>query len=122
MKKKIIIISISVILLIGISILIMINMNGTNISLEQRLTIIGEEFYEEFYYPPISDKEELGNYEEIGIKINLDNLSNAVYKDINIDDEVDYFKNCNFENTMVTIYPKTPYKISDYEINIKLDC
>lgn len=100
--------------------------------LTKSLTKMGEEFYTEFYYPEISkDKsaaevtESLEKFKDIGIKINLDNLSR--YNDGANTEEIAKFKNkdgkeCNVQTTRAIIYPKSPYGKNDYTVKVELDC
>lgn len=100
--------------------------------LEKSLTKMGEEFYTEFYYTEISKNktsnevsEFLSKFQDVGIKVNLDNLSR--YNDNTNEDEIANFKNddgteCNKTNTRAVIYPKSPYGKNDYTIKAELDC
>jgi N-acetyl-beta-hexosaminidase len=99
--------------------------------LEKSLTTMGEEFYTDFYYTEISKNktsqevsEFLAKFQDVGIKVNLDNLSR--YNDGANEDEIANFKNgdteCDKTNTRAVIYPKSPYGKNDYTIKAELDC
>ena len=100
-------------------------------SLNNSLKKMGEEFYTEYYYPEISkDKSSaevttiLEKFKDIGIKIDLDNLSR--YNDGANEEEIAKFKNngkaCNNKTTRAIIYPKSPYGKKDYKVEVELDC
>lgn len=134
-KKLIQICAIAVGLII-VFIFILYLTRGSRMSLEESLnkslTKMGEEFYTEFYYAEISkDKttteisEFLSKFQDVGIKVNLDNLSR--YNDGENDKKVKEFKNekgtkCNTTSTRAIIYPKSPYGKNDYTIEVELDC
>lgn len=99
--------------------------------LTDRLEELGKDFYENFYYNQISkdDKEReefLEKYTDIGIKINLDNLSRFKVEETKkivkefINDETK--KECDKVNSMVVIYPKKPYEKKSYKVDVILDC
>ncbi|MGN1337228.1 MAG: hypothetical protein ACI4WW_02010 [Candidatus Coprovivens sp.] len=109
--------------------------NSNKVSQEEKLSAtleeLGKDFYEKFYYPQVGSDDSsratfLEKFSEIGIKVNLDNLSR--YNGENVEEKVAEFKNeetgeeCDKENTKVTIYPKAPYGSSDYTIEVKLIC
>ena len=93
---------------------------------------MGKEFYTEFYYDEISKgktsdelAEFLSGFQDVGIKVNLDNLSR--YNDNANEEEIAKFKNekdeaCDKTNTRAVIYPKSPYGKNDFTIKAELDC
>ena len=98
---------------------------------EERLTRyleeMGAEFYENFYYDSLSEnqrKEFLQKYSEIGIKVNLDNLSR--FNGNQVEEKVSEFKNgeqeCDKENTKVIIYPQDEFNKKDYKLETILVC
>lgn len=105
-------------------------------SLKQDLTnelkTMGEEFYTDFYYTEISKNksknevsEFLGKFSDIGVKVNLDNLSR--YDSNKNKEKIKKFKNekgeaCNQTTSQAIIYPKSPYGKNDYRIEVDLDC
>lgn len=109
---------------------------GSRLSLEDKLnnslTKMGEEFYTDFYYNEISKNktteeitEFLSKFKDVGIKINLDNLSR--YNEKKNAETIKTFKNekgtaCNTTSTRAIIYPKSPYGRKDYTIKVELDC
>lgn len=135
-KKKMIQICAIAVGLIIVFIVVLFLTRGIRLSQEEKLnkslTKMGEEFYTEFYYSEISkDKtstevsEFLSKFQDVGIKVNLDNLSR--YNDNANEDEIANFKNedgteCNKTNTRAVIYPKSPYGKNDYTIKVELDC
>ena len=134
-NKKIIIISSIVLVIIIIFVLLLFIKPFEGKSQEQNLTNrleeLGIDFYENFYYNQISkdDKERsefLEKYTDIGIKINLDNLSRfkveetekIVKEFVNTETK----KECDKVNSMVVIYPKEPYEKKSYSIDVILEC
>ncbi|MDD6223415.1 MAG: hypothetical protein PUB18_00215 [bacterium] len=99
--------------------------------LSKSLEAMGTDFYENYYYPQIATtdeerKEFVKKYENMGIKINLDNLSR--YNTSQNEERVKEFVNeetkekCDQTNTRVIIYPKSPYKKESYELKVELVC
>lgn len=134
-NKKIIIISSIVLVIIVVLVLLLFIKPFEGKSQEQKLTNkleeLGIDFYENFYYNQISkdDKERaefLKKYTDIGIKINLDNLSR--FKVEETEKIVKEFVNketneeCDKINSMVVIYPKEPYEKKSYSIDVILEC
>lgn len=109
---------------------------GLGVSLEDKLsnslTKMGEEFYTDFYYTEISKNksadevsEFLSKFKDVGIKVNLDNLSR--YNEEKNKETIETFKNekgtkCNTTSTRAIIYPESPYGKNDYTIKVELDC
>ena len=90
---------------------------------------MGRSFYENFYYEQVGSSADerstlLSKFTDIGIKVDLDNLSR--YNNGEFKDEISKFKNknedCNKTNTKVVIYPKSPYGKTDYTVSTELDC
>lgn len=134
-NKKVIQIVIIVVVLAVVLGVVFILTKGVRLSdeekLEKSLTKMGETFYTDFYYTEISKNktsqevsEFLAKFQDVGIKVNLDNLSR--YNDGANEDEIAKFKNgdkeCDKTNTRAVIYPKSPYGKSDYTIKAELDC
>lgn len=99
--------------------------------LTSELEALGIDFYENFYYDQISSDEDeriefLKKYKDIGIKINLDNLSRFKTDETKkilkkfVNDKTK--KECDKTNSMVIIYPKKPYEKDSYSIDVVLDC
>lgn len=133
-KKKIILIIVLLIMLIGLGILIFILTEDLRLPKEEKivneLNSMGGQIYIEYYYPSILSgknldevKEYLKDFETTGLKFNLTELEK--YSD-EFKESVSNFKNgdkkCDKSNTMVIIYPKSPYGKSDFTIGVKLDC
>lgn len=98
--------------------------------LEKTLKDWGKDFYENYYYDLMGDNEEersneAKKYEDMGIKIDLDNLSRY-----NEDDQkkIEMFVNsktkeeCNKYNTRVIIFPNGSYGKKNYKVEVELDC
>ena len=132
-RKTIIITTICLIVIILAIILgiLFLNKDNQEQKLIDRLTEMGTEFYEDFYYKQIgqTDKERqefLEKYKDIGIKVNLDSLSR--YKKEDSEKILEEFVNskteeaCDKTNSMVVIYPKEPYGNEDYRIDAILVC
>ena len=132
MKKNVFIV-ISILLLIGLVIAIYIHYENDPIVLkeqiEKRIKMIGSYYYEEFYYDTMVEvletKESFSKYKEKGIKINLSSLSSYEILD-------DYFKEdiinkrtgnkCDYDSTIVIIYPEEPYNKENYHLDVILEC
>ncbi len=127
-KNKIVFISIGILVLIVIAVLIFIPKSNEE-ELKVKLSELGKDFYENYYYDRMGTdealkKEQLSKFENIGIKVDLENLSR--YE--NNEEILSFFVNslsgvsCNTENTKVIIYPKSDYNKGSYEMEIILDC
>lgn len=127
-------IAITLVVLVGFIVLNKTSLLQNNENkLSNRIEEVGSDFYENFYYDQISAnkteeevKEFLERFEEVGIKVDLDNLSRFnEEKYSNLNEE---FKNkkddieCDIRNTKAIIYPKSPYSKEDYTISHELDC
>jgi hypothetical protein len=91
---------------------------------------MGNEIYMSYYYPSVSSgknldetKEFLQKYETIGLKFNLTELEK--YSE-DFSNKIKNFKNgdksCDKTNTMVIIYPTSPYGKNNYNVQVSLDC
>lgn len=133
-NKKVVIIAATIIGIILVSVIIFL-VTKNNISQEEKLTSslkeLGIDFYENFYYNQISSDEKaraefLEKYKDIGIKINLDNLSRFKTEETEeivktfVNDETK--KECDRINSMIIIYPKEPYEKKSYSIDAILKC
>ncbi len=104
--------------------------------LENRLKELAKEFYEVHYYPnlvssttkkPMTDEEKkefAQKFKDTGITLDLSGLARLYgeQKDSILEEFKNGDKACNYDNTKVVIYPKDPYAINSYEIDVKLDC
>lgn len=99
--------------------------------LENSLSEMGKNFYENFYYEQIGSSTDernnlLAKFTTIGIKIDLENLGR--YNNGEFGKDIKEFvnnktkKKCSRTNTKVIIYPKSPYGKTDYKIETELDC
>lgn len=88
-------------------------------------------FYENIYYPQLSDIVDevdtfLQNFEEEGIPLSINVL---IEQNVITEEEAqkemknkDNNTQCDFNNTKAVIYPKNPYKKDSYKLEIRLDC
>lgn len=94
--------------------------------IEKELEKLGKSFYEDYYYDAVvsqNEREFLSKFSNIGIKVNLDNLSR--YNDDGVKEKIKELNNeieCNNKDTKVIIYPKEPYGKKDYLIDVELSC
>ena len=92
--------------------------------LNQELSDLGSDFYQNFFYQQLTE-EELKTYASVGKTINLDSLDKYA---MTINRNTDMFVNsktkegCNTTNSKVTIYPVEPYKNTDFNIVVSLEC
>ena len=139
MKKKIIIVFLAIFLIIlGFLIFVLVTDFGKKDEKDyvSEFTTIGEEAYSEYYYQVLlKDKkteaavaEFLKGYETIGLSFDLAalrgyaiNMNKEDYLPI-IDEFLENNKKCNENNTMVLIYPKSPYTNIDFTSEIKMNC
>lgn len=130
-KKGMAIIAGVIVILIVVLVLLFMSKDNTKLDLEATLKDMGIDFYENFYYDKAGDSDEerasvLQKYKEIGIKINLDNLQryNSEQNAQNIKKFVNpkTKEQCNFDDTMVIIYPKENYGKKDYDIKVSIVC
>lgn len=132
-KRRISIIVLLIICIIILCLLItMVFSNSTMTEKEivNKLTNMGEVIYTQYYYPELSKgksekefAEYLRNFEEKGLKFSLTELEK--YSE-DFKNSISKFrskeKTCNKENTMVIIYPESPYTSTSFSTEIKLDC
>ena len=96
----------------------------------QSLTTTGEEIYSEYYYKYISankTNEEISDYlkkyETIGLKFDLNEIEK--YSDESktlVERFIKGNRDCKKDETMIVIYPKSPYTKTDFTSEIKMDC
>lgn len=129
--KRNIIILVAIIVVINIVVAAILIYNNPKNKITRRMKEMGKDFYASYLYETLKEgrtdkelSEVLAKYKDTGIKINLRNL--AQYDSGKYKEEIDTFKSdkkeCSKNNTRVIIYPKSPYKKSDYKIKIELDC
>lgn len=123
-SKKNIIIVIAAILVI---ILVLLFVTRTA-RLEKGLENLGSDFYRSYYKTNEKSKDSkslksfLSDFKEIGIKVSLTNLEKYNSKgNKRIIKKLKKLE-CDKTNTKVTIYPKSPYGINDFEIKVNLSC
>jgi len=97
--------------------------------LEGRLVELAGYFYENQFYPKNGDDsskiEFVKGYVANGVKVDLLNIARSKVNEK--DSILAEFKNadgelCDNHNTKVTIYPKEPYGVKDYEVKVFLEC
>lgn len=133
-NKKMVIIPAAILIVVLIIVLILVlttKGESQEVKLTNELKELGTDFYENFYYKQIGSNDEerskfLEKYKDIGIKVNLDNLSRYNGKDSKIvlekfvNNKTD--KECDKNLTQVIIYPQEPYNQESYEIEVQLEC
>ncbi|MCM1053585.1 MAG: hypothetical protein NC483_06405, partial [Ruminococcus sp.] len=104
--------------------------------LETRLKELAKDFYEVKYYPNLTNsktgevmtekekKEFATKFKDSGITIDLSSLSRLYgdEKDAILEEFKNEGKPCDYENTKVKIFPKSPYESTSYEVEIFLEC
>lgn len=136
-KKKLIELgAIALVLIVIIFAVVFFFAKGSKPNLETQLNKslenMGKDFYTNFYYVEMTKNksseevsEFLSKYQDIGIKVDLDNLSR--YDGERYKDEVAKFKNedgkaCDMKSSRAIIKPKAPYGKDDYTITVELEC
>ncbi len=125
-------------LIVGILCLFKKEPESQEIKLENRLKELAKDFYEEKYYPnlvssktnePMTEEEKkefAAKYEQTGITMGLESLARTFGEDK--DKILKEFVNeetkeaCSPTETQIIIYPKRPYDVKSYEIEVKLAC
>ena len=132
-KKKrniLLVILIGLVVLLGFFSIIFFKNIKTEKDYVSEFTTMGEDFYSNYYYKIISvDKTEkevqeyLALFNKIGLKVDLNELEKykEEYKDT-IESFSKKYNDCDKSETMVIIYPKSPYSSTDFDINIKMEC
>ena len=92
-------------------------------TLEDKLEKVGIDFYENYYYPNLTDeqKEALVNFKENGLRIDITNLEVLVTIEEDVKNQLEKDQ-CDFDQTKIAIYPKEPYGQKDYTIKLELSC
>ena len=133
-KKMIIIVAAALVVVVAVVLIFVKPFGGKSSDNQEELTKslekLGKSFYEDYYYPSQEKsqtdvKEFVKRFEKNGIKINLTNLSKISSIDTSVLETMTNSKTkekCNYENTSITIIPKSPYGKSDYDIKVNLDC
>ena len=136
-KKNTIIITSIVVLIVIIIGIIFINNNLNNKDNKQinvitkKLKKIGELYYTNYYYQNAEDFIKSKAFDENGITISITNLE--AYNNATTDTEFKkYFNdefikivndnNCNSDKSVVTIFPKDPYSVKNYNVEVSLIC
>ena len=128
--KEIVAILLLIVLVMFLICLLLKGENYTTLKMDEELRKMSSSFYEDYYYDDVSKgksdeelKEFLKKYENVGLKVNLKNLLdyNEEYDDVIARFKLNG-KECDKEYTKAVIYPKEPYKKSDYKIETIIDC
>lgn len=131
-KKIILIILLSIVVII-LGLLIFIFIKNNSVTEEQfvtKLNSIGSEIYSTYYYPNVTvgmSEEEikttLSKYETLGLKFSLDEVEKIddEYKKV-IDNFINKNKQCSKEESMIIIYPQSPYTSDSFKIEVKIPC
>lgn len=100
--------------------------------LKEKLKEIGKSYYEDYYYVVIKKdeaekKEVLQKYSDIGVHIDLDNLTRANEGKYKQDIEELFINSktnetCDRSKTKVHFYPESPYEKGSYRMEIELVC
>ena len=125
MKKKIIIIVISILAIILVGILLLINSKwGRDLLSKRDIRSLSKTFYEYYYKENNfeSNKNSLKKFNNSGLVITLGDLE--VYVENKTNSKVNYksLEKCDRANTKVIIYPKKPYNSDSYELKFDLVC
>lgn len=133
-NKKGLIIGLIIVTIIGIAIVLLVVFGGKKEEQKEEdklkgyLNELGKSFYEDYYYDAVESQNEsakiefLTKFTDIGIKVNLDNLSR--YNGGGAEEKTKEFKenSCNEKETKIIVYPKAPYGKTDYEVETILEC
>ena len=138
-----------VVLLVVVLLIPTFSLNKTEKDMKNKLNMLGVTFYEDFYYKsagngdPDKRREFLAKYEQLGIKVSLENLiryyvTTDKYKelpeaqmDAKIAERVealqkDWFEDgkykCDGDNTKVIIYPQDPFEEGSYKLELVTAC
>ena len=108
--------------------------NNKNKKLEKELTNrleeLGRSFYENYYYIQVG-KDDASRIEFVkrhakdSIRTDLANIArinSSEQQNILNEFKNAYGESCNASGTRVAIYPKEPYGVRDYDIEVTLDC
>lgn len=126
-NKKVLIIAGIVIILLVVIIVLISNVIGKNNkeeqmeTLDQTLTKLGKQFYEEQYYVNLEDKEKLAAFKDTGLNISITNLDVIVPMDSKTKETLKN-RECDLDNTKIMFYPTSPYGLNDYTIKVELAC
>lgn len=87
---------------------------------------MGADYYENYLYPSIMENTAtsatvLAQYAAEGVKVTARDIV-SMYKDIEADTFYKKGNYCDFLNTYVIIYPKSPYTVTDYTLKTNVLC
>ena len=124
-KRLIKIFVVGVIIFIISFVLITIKRNVFDVNTEKKITRKIEKLTGEYYSNQLHDLftlKELEKRSSTGIEVDLYGLLYKLeykkFSDFYLDDGN---KKCNLTKTIIMIYPKSPYGVKDYTIDVKLD-
>lgn len=132
-NKKVIVPSLLIVVIlavvIGVGVVIAKAPKSNEKELNAMLQEMAKDFYENYWYDSVKEKEKHEVMERLsitGLSIDLDNLGRYNAK-IN-EEKIKEFVNaktkeeCNKSKTKIKIYPNAPYGKYDYTIETELDC
>lgn len=90
-------------------------------TIEETLTSLGKEFYEEHYHVNFEDPKQLANFKDTGLNISITDLNVILPLDKDMKERLNN-KECNLDNTKIIIVPKSPYGVKDYSLEVELAC
>ena len=127
-KKTLIITLVLLIVLIVISIVSFIFDNKEEkLNMEEVVKSFAELYYKDAYYPEIKSvyksnyARKLEQDGKDGIKLTLRQIVN-IFEDVDVAQFYEEGNYCHFLATYALIYPKYPYDIDDYEIEVNVLC
>ena len=127
-KKTIIISLLVIVIIIVFSILnFFFNKNKSKLDVESVVESFAQIYYEDSYYSNVKEfygdayVEKLQIDENHGIRLTLRDIVNK-FEDVDAANFYDDGIYCNFLKTYAIIYPKSPYEVKDYEIEVVTSC
>lgn len=117
-KRLVLVIPLTIIICITISLVIYFNSNQYKLKkMNETMKNLGSSYYEEYYYPTLGIEK---IKESKSIVITLDTIENTKIYENN--EDLKKLDKCDKDNTYVKVTPKSPYKSTDYNFDINLDC
>jgi len=128
-KKNLLIIGGIALAVILIVVLVIVLSGGKNKemspeTLENKLEKMGVKFYEKHYYPGVKEEGQIGklaNFVDGGINVTITNMELIVALDDDVKQQLEKDK-CDFDKTRIIYYPKQPFGLKDYTMELELSC
>ncbi len=129
-KNLLMIIGIIVLIVVIVGVIIFANSNNGDMkskidskTLEDKLKEIGKDFYSGYYHnlEESTRNDTLSGFVDNGIRIDITNVQLLVDVDQSTLDQLKKDK-CNFDETKITVYPKSPFGENDYSVSVELSC